>query len=88
MFDLFDLLDPPKTLRLRVTTRAKSEKIKRDVQSDGQVIFRVYVTCEPVNGKANHAIIKLLASHLGIPKSHITILHGQTSRDKIVQITP
>ncbi len=39
-----------------------------------------------VEGKANRAAIELLAAHLGVPKSSITLTAGATSRFKCFEI--
>ncbi|GHS97010.1 UPF0235 protein [Bacteroidia bacterium] len=48
--------------------------------------YRVYVTAAPADGAANRAVIKLLAEHLGVAKSKIRIIRGETSRDKLMEI--
>ncbi|MCB0925715.1 MAG: DUF167 domain-containing protein [Mycobacterium sp.] len=42
----------------------------------------VYVRERAVEGKATEAVIRLLAEHLGVPKSKITLVSGATSRVK------
>ncbi len=49
-------------------------------------IYRIKVTAPPVDGKANAALVKLLAKKLGIPPKKIDILSGQTSRLKTIRI--
>ena len=46
----------------------------------------VYVREPAVEGKANKAIIKLLAEYYDVPKSSVEIAKGHTSRTKIVKI--
>ena len=53
---------------------------------DENGVYRVHITAAPVDGAANVAVIKMLAEHFGVPKSQITIIRGETSRDKIVEI--
>ncbi len=48
--------------------------------------FKVKVTAPPVEGRANKALIDLLAKKLGIPKGHIEIITGKSSRLKSVRI--
>ncbi len=48
--------------------------------------YRIKVTAPPVDGKANEALIKLLANKLGIPGRDIEILSGHTSRLKTIRI--
>lgn len=46
----------------------------------------VHVREPAVNGKANQAVIALLADYYEVPKSHVRITGGHTSRNKIVEI--
>ncbi len=48
--------------------------------------YKIKVTAPPVDGKANEALIKLLAKKLGIPGRDIEILSGHTSRLKTIRI--
>ena len=49
-------------------------------------IYRVKITDPPVEGKANKALIALLAEKLGIAKRDIEITAGKTSRMKTVRV--
>ncbi len=46
----------------------------------------VRVTAAPDNGKANDAVISLLAKRLHIPKSDVEIVRGHRSRTKLVRM--
>lgn len=48
--------------------------------------IKVKVTAPPIEGKANEALIRFLASEFGIPSSHIEILKGHRSREKTLKI--
>ncbi|MGE3319996.1 MAG: DUF167 domain-containing protein [Candidatus Berkiella sp.] len=85
MRDLFDY-PLPATLHVRVTPKAKSSRIKKEITPDGEVYYKVYVTAVAEDGKANQAVIELLAKALGVPKSALTITRGETSRDKVIEI--
>jgi|TARA_B100000315_G_C14161124_1_gene400104 hypothetical protein len=71
------------TLEIRVTPRAKRNSV--ELSSPGQL--RVRVTVAPEDGKANAAVLKLLAKTLGVPKSRMSIIRGQTNRDKVVSLS-
>lgn len=86
MLDLFDYNNPPDTIHVKVTPKAKSERIKKETLADGTALYKIYVTVVPEDGKANEAVIKLLAKSLGVAKSSLTILRGHTSRDKVIKI--
>ena len=49
-------------------------------------MLRVSVAAAPVDGKANTALCKLLAKRAGVPRTRVTILRGERSRDKLVRI--
>ncbi|MGE3579023.1 MAG: DUF167 domain-containing protein [Vicinamibacterales bacterium] len=52
---------------------------------DGALLVRL--AAAPVDGAANEALTELLASALGIPRRNVTILSGEHSKQKRVQVT-
>lgn len=44
------------------------------------------VKAAPVDGAANAALIELLAQVLGVPRRAVRIVHGESSRNKVVEI--
>lgn len=80
--DLTDLARPGTELTVRVTPKASRDRITREGDD-----IRVYTTTVPEDGKANAAVTKLLAKALGLPKSDLTLVRGQTSRDKSFRIS-
>lgn len=75
------LKDLGSTFTIRVTPKASANKIKIEDN-----LVRVYVTCVPEDGKANEAVLKLLAKELGVPKSSLTITQGLKGRDKTIVV--
>ncbi len=55
-----------------------------EMQADGSLI--VYVREVAVDGKANEALVKILAKHYDVQKTHIKILRGATSKRKVIEI--
>jgi len=49
-------------------------------------VLRLRVTAPPQDGKANAAVISLLAETLGVPKRQVRIIRGLASRDKLVVV--
>jgi uncharacterized protein (TIGR00251 family) len=68
-------------LEVRVQPRAARNEL---IERDGKLIARV--TAPPVDGKANAAVIKLVAGHHGVPPSRVRIVRGETARDKVLEI--
>jgi uncharacterized protein YggU (UPF0235/DUF167 family) len=52
--------------------------------ADGELT--IYVREQAVDGKANAAVIRLLAEHLGVPRSRIELASGAASRTKRFRI--
>jgi uncharacterized protein (TIGR00251 family) len=71
-------------LRIWATVKplAKTESVTRITGGE----FLVSVHAPAQDGKANQAIIKLLAEHFSVPKSTIKIVRGQFSRKKLIEI--
>jgi uncharacterized protein len=76
------LADGDGRLAVRVTPGARSEAIEI---ADGKV--QVKVRTKPEDGKANAAVLELLADALGVARSRLQLLRGATSREKLVQIS-
>lgn len=88
IFDLFNTPDDlGDTIHVKVTPKASSNRIKVEHQPDGTILYRVYVTVPPEDGKANEQVIKMLAKAIGVPKTSLSIVHGKTSREKTIKIS-
>ena len=48
--------------------------------------WRARVAAPPERGRANEALIKLLAGSLGVPRNRVSVVGGQTARRKIVEV--
>ncbi|MCV2869573.1 DUF167 domain-containing protein [Defluviimonas sp. WL0002] len=81
MDDLKRMARPGAEIAVRVTPRASRNAV---VVEEGAI--RVYVTVVPESGKANEAVRKLLAAELGMAKSRLVLVRGQTARDKVFRI--
>jgi len=68
---------------VRLTPRARRNRVEA-VAADpaGEAVFKVSVTAPPEGGKANAALIALLAKAWRVPKSTITVVAGATARNK------
>jgi len=68
-------------LNVRVQPKAKRNVIE---VYDDRVVVRV--TAAPEGGKANDAVVTLLAKKLGLAKGRITVVRGHKARDKQLEI--
>jgi len=70
---------------MRIQVKVKPNSGTEEVSQEGDS-FTVKVKEPPKEGKANQAVIKLLAQHFGVPKSRVRILSGFRSRNKVVEV--
>ena len=70
---------------LELDIRVQSRASRNAVEIDGERIT-VRVTAAPESGKANDAVVALLAKRLGVPKRSVQIVRGHKSRDKRISI--
>jgi hypothetical protein len=68
-------------IEVKVVPNARAEKIVSGAEG-----LKVYLCAPAVDGKANARLIEFLADHCHVRKSAVTIVRGQTSRRKVVEI--
>ncbi len=74
-------------VRLKVAPKARRTEIGGLLdEPDGGKALKVAVTAAPEDGKANEAVIALLAKEWGVAKSAISVVAGATDRRKLVEI--
>lgn len=75
-------------LAIRVTPKASASQITGlHAAADGSVSLAVKVTAVADKGRANKAVIDLLAKELGVPRSAFVIVRGETDRNKLLRLT-
>lgn len=68
-------------LKIRISPNSsKNEIIKGE---DG---VKIKITAQPIEGKANKAVVEFLSKEFKIPKSSIEIVKGTTSKEKTILI--
>ncbi len=81
--ELFDVAKEGLVLRVRVQPGAGTSAV---VGVHGHAL-KVRVAAPPVSGRANDALLALLARALAVPAPAVTISSGGTGRDKRVLVT-
>jgi len=71
------------TFEVRVAPRASRDRIVGVHEG----ALKVALTAPPVDGAANEALKKLVAKALGVPKSAVEILRGESARIKVLRVT-
>jgi uncharacterized protein len=69
-------------IEVRVIPRARRDEV--GAQRGGRLVIRL--TAPPVDGAANAALCRLVARRAGVPARRVSIVRGQSSRDKVVRV--
>jgi len=69
-------------LQVKVITKASENKV---IGFEGNIL-KIKCTAVPEKGKANEAVVSLLAEHYNVSKRNIKILKGHKSSKKTIQI--
>jgi hypothetical protein len=71
---------------VRLAVQVVPNASRSEVAGAVEGALRIRLKAQPVEGKANEALLRYLADHLGVPKSTVHITHGHSSRRKTVRI--
>lgn len=69
-------------LAVQITPNAKKTEVI-GVLDDA---LKLKLQAQPIEGKANEALVRYLAEALSVPRSAVAITHGQTSKRKLVEV--
>lgn len=70
-------------ISVKVKTRARETKVEKLPDNS----FLVLVSEAPVKGRANQAVVRVLAQYLKIAPSRLRILSGGKAKQKVVEIS-
>ena len=65
------------TAKIKISPNASKNEI---VKKEGEI--KIKITAQPIEGKANKALIEFLSKEFKIPKTSIEIIKGETSKEK------
>ncbi len=71
---------------MKIIIKAKPGAKEDRIEKVNEANYVVSVKAPPRDGKANAAIVALLASHFDISKSLVEIISGHMARTKVVEI--
>ena len=74
-------------LYVRLSPKASKDDVSGLKDFDGKAYVQARVRAVPEDGKANKAIVELIAARLGVPKSSVAIASGHASRLKTLSIS-
>lgn len=66
-------------VNIKIAPNAKKNEIIKEDE-----FVKIKITAQPIDGKANKALIEFLSKNFKIPKTSIKILKGETSKEKTI----
>lgn len=66
-------------VNIKIAPNSKKNEIFREEE-----FVKIKITAQPIDGKANKALIEFLSKNFKIPKTSIKILKGETSKEKTI----
>lgn len=64
-------------VNIKISPNAKKNEIIKENDC-----IKIKITAQPIDGKANKALVEFLSKYFKIPKTYIKILKGETSKEK------
>lgn len=71
---------------VRISVQIQPNAKKTEVIGVLDDALKLKLQAQPVEGKANEALVRYLADALSVPKSAVTITHGQASKRKLIEV--
>ena len=73
---------------MKIQVKVKAGSRKESLEKTGENNFIVKINQPAVEGKANKALIKILAEYFDVSPSRVSIVSGDKSKNKIIEIYP
>lgn len=83
--EIRDRFNEQSLIRIRVTPNASVDEITLTAGTSDHALA-IRTTATPENGKANDAVLRLLAEALDLPVSSLVLMRGRGSRNKLVRL--
>ena len=71
---------------VRIAFHVQPNARKTEVVGLHDDALKLKLAAQPVEGKANEALVKFLSERLDVPRSAVVLTHGQTGRKKLVEV--
>ncbi|MEK7116400.1 MAG: DUF167 domain-containing protein [Patescibacteria group bacterium] len=71
---------------IRITIRIIPNASKTEIVERNGTFWKIRIAAPPIDGRANKALIEFLSETLNCSKSHIRIIKGFASREKIIEV--
>jgi uncharacterized protein (TIGR00251 family) len=70
----------------RIAVRVQARARREEIASVRDRVLLVRVNAPALEGRANRAVCRLVAERLGVAPTQVTIVRGERSRDKVLDV--
>ncbi|MFS8638416.1 MAG: DUF167 domain-containing protein [Gemmatimonadota bacterium] len=71
---------------VRIPVRAQPRASRSELAGEYDGALKVRLAAPPVEGAANEELVRFLARLLGVPKSAVRVVSGESGRNKMVEV--
>lgn len=71
---------------VRIPVRAQPRASRSELVGEYDGALKVRLAAPPVEGAANAELVRFLARRLGVPRSAVRVVAGETGRNKLVEV--
>ena len=71
---------------VHVRVRAQPRASRTEIVGEHDGALRIRLAAPPVDGAANEELIRHIAKRLGVARSRVRVLSGESARSKVVEI--
>lgn len=72
--------------KLRIAVHVQPNASRSEVSAEIDGALKIRLSAPPVDGKANEALERFIADRLGVARRAVSVSHGHTSRQKLLEV--
>lgn len=72
--------------RLRISVHVQPNASRTEISGVLESAIKIRLHAPPVDGKANEALVNFIAEQLNVAKRDVSVSHGHSSRQKIIEV--
>ena len=71
---------------VRLSVRAQPRASRSEIVGELDGALKVRLAAPPVDGEANRELVRFLAKRLGVARSRVSVVSGESGRSKVVEV--
>ena len=74
-------------LAVQITPNARKTEVVGVLEGEQEHALKLKLQAQPIEGKANEALVRYLAATLSVPRGAVVITHGLTNKRKLIEVS-